>query len=53
MGFQQLQKSVWIFPYPCRQEIEFTAEFLRVGRHVRLVEAIDFDGSDEVKDSFF
>ncbi len=53
MGFQQLQKSVWIFPYPCRQEIEFTAEFLRVGRHVRIVEAINFDGSDEIKDFFF
>ena len=27
-GFHALQKSVWIFPYPCKEEVEFLREFL-------------------------
>jgi len=45
LGFTELQKSVWAFPYPCDKEIKFLAEFFEVGQHVRLlaVENISMD----------
>ncbi|MFC1757127.1 CRISPR-associated endonuclease Cas2, partial [Patescibacteria group bacterium] len=27
LGFRELQKSVFVFPYPCRDEIDFVVEF--------------------------
>jgi len=35
LGFLEWQKSVWVFPYPCTDEIDFIAEFFEVGRYVR------------------
>lgn len=45
LGFIELQKSVWAFPYPCDEEIKFLAEFFEVSQHVRLltVENISLD----------
>lgn len=31
-GFYLLQKSVWIYPYPCKEEIELLREFLGLDR---------------------
>ncbi|MDP4007544.1 MAG: hypothetical protein Q8P55_03085 [bacterium] len=31
-GFYRLQKSVWIFPFECREEIEFLRDFLGAGK---------------------
>ena len=53
MGFYLLQKSVWLHPFPCDEEIVQISEYLKVERHVRLIEAIDFDGNAEIKDFFF
>jgi hypothetical protein len=39
LGFLQLQESVWAFPYPCQQEIEFIVELFRVYPYVNFVEA--------------
>ena len=39
-GFYPLQKSVWIFPYPCKEEIELLREFLGLNkRQVQVLEA--------------
>ena len=35
MGFYELQKSVFIFPYKCEEEIEFVIEFFNLRRWVR------------------
>lgn len=35
LGFFQCQKSVYIHPYPCRDEVDFVVEFFRVRRFVR------------------
>jgi DNA-binding transcriptional regulator PaaX len=37
-GFRQLQKSVWIWPYPCRQEVEALAESLEITPYVQVAE---------------
>ncbi|MBI4135088.1 MAG: CRISPR-associated endonuclease Cas2 [Candidatus Sungbacteria bacterium] len=39
LGFQKLQKSVFVHFTPCREEIQFVAEFFGVERHVTYVEA--------------
>lgn len=35
LGFFQCQKSVYIYPYECRDEVDFIAQFFKVGRYVR------------------
>ncbi len=52
-GFYQLQKSVWIYPYPCKNEIDFISEHFRISPYIRLVEVSNFEGSGDAKDHFF
>lgn len=43
IGFYPLQESVFIYPYDCRDEIDFICEFLSINRYVNycLVESLD------------
>ena len=43
IGLIELQKSVFVFPYPCHKEIEFILEFYNARKYVRflLVDKID------------
>jgi len=34
LGFFQLQKSVWVYPYPCEEQIAFLREYCGVGNEV-------------------
>lgn len=45
IGFLELQKSAFVCPYPCADEVEFLVEMYGIRRHVRrmTVEAIDTD----------
>jgi len=45
LGFIELQKSVFVFPYECKNEIEFLIEFFALRKHVRygVLESIDND----------
>lgn len=52
LGFYPLQKSVWLYPYECRNEIDFVVEFFKISPYVRIVEAIGFDGDDFLKKEF-
>lgn len=40
LDFYQLQKSVWVFPFPCEMEIEFIVELFKLYPYVQLIEAI-------------
>ena len=35
MGFYELQKSVFVFPYECKDEIDFIIEFFNLRKYVR------------------
>lgn len=35
LGFYELQKSVFIYPFECRDEIDFVAEVFQIRQHVR------------------
>jgi len=41
LGFYELQKSVWIYPYECENEIDFIIEFFNLRKYVRFA-TIDF-----------
>lgn len=43
IGFYPIQKSVFIYPYDCRNEIDFICEFLFISRYVNycVVESLD------------
>ncbi len=46
LGFLEFQKSVFIFPYPCEDEINFIINFFDIHNHVYYLEApisSDFD----------
>jgi DNA-binding transcriptional regulator PaaX len=45
LGFFQFQKSAWIYPYPCEDEIIFVADFFGVERYLEIltVESITRD----------
>ena len=37
LNFFQFQKSAWIYPYPCEDEIIFIADYSKVGRYVEIL----------------
>ncbi len=43
LGFYELQKSVWVYPYKCKDEIDFVIEFFGLREYVRfgILESID------------
>ncbi len=45
LGFYELQKSVFVFPYECKNEIDFLIEFFQLRKYVRyaVIEFIDND----------
>lgn len=52
LGFYRLQKSVWVHPFECRNEIDFIIEFFNISPYVRIAEASHFDGDDLIKKDF-
>lgn len=52
LGFCRLQKSIWVHPYDCRDEIDFLIEVFGISQFVRLVEAVKFDGEEFIKERF-
>ncbi|PJE69272.1 hypothetical protein COU96_00645 [Candidatus Shapirobacteria bacterium CG10_big_fil_rev_8_21_14_0_10_38_14] len=43
LGFYELQKSVFVYPYNCKDEIDFIIEFFNIRKYVRfgILETID------------
>ncbi|MGB4966754.1 MAG: hypothetical protein WBO35_00980 [Candidatus Saccharimonadales bacterium] len=44
-GFFQLQKSTWINPFPCREDIEAICTYYNVSEYVTYFEALKLDNS--------
>ena len=38
LGFFQFQKSAWIYPYQCKEEVLFVADFFGVRKHIEILE---------------
>lgn len=43
LGFVSYQKSIFIYPYPCRDEIDYIKEVFEVGHCVKIIVAIEID----------
>jgi DNA-binding transcriptional regulator PaaX len=49
LGLLPLQESVWVTPYPCREEIRFLAQMLNIGPFVKTAEVAALDEKDAAK----
>ncbi|MDZ7744484.1 MAG: hypothetical protein U5K77_01860 [Candidatus Saccharibacteria bacterium] len=52
LGFKQLQKSIWIHPFPCRHEIEVVATTLGVRRYITYLEVSHIDAEKKLRSRF-
>lgn len=52
MGFYEFQKSVFVHPHPCKEEIEYIMEFYNARRFIRFIIATDIDNSIVLKKHF-
>ncbi len=43
LGFRKLQHSAGIYPFPCKNELDFVIELLAIRRYVRIIEADRID----------
>lgn len=49
LGFYEWQKSVWVHPFPCRDEIDFVIEVFDLRPYVRYAEFIQTTNEAELK----
>ena len=47
LGFYPLQRTVWVFPFDPRDEIEFLSTHLYIGRFVTTMRVSEFDPADD------
>lgn len=52
LGFYQLQRSVFVIPYECKDELEFLVELYGIRKHVRQFIATGVDNELHLKDIF-
>lgn len=52
LGFYELQKSVFVHPYPCEDEMEFLVEFHGVRPHVRQLTVHTIDNDLHLRQKF-
>ena len=52
MGFLSYQKSVFIIPYPCRDEIDYIKEIYEVSPYVKYITAINIDNGEIYRTKF-
>lgn len=52
LGFLELQKSVFVFPYECEDEINFIMEVFLIRSFVRFVRAKSFTNEEQLKIKF-
>lgn len=53
LGFYQLQKSVWIYPYPCQKELKLLQDFFNFPiKNFRLIETDNIENDEFLKRYF-
>ena len=52
LGFLELQKSVFIHPFPCVKEISYIVEFYNITKFVRIITANSIDNEPELMKHF-
>ena len=52
LGFEQLQKSVWVYPYECKSEVDFLIEYYEVRPFARYGKLTQIDNDLDLRDKF-
>ena len=52
LGFYELQKSVFICPFPCTEEINQIVDFYNIHEHIRVIVAHSIDNEEELMKQF-
>ncbi len=52
IGFIELQKSVWIFPYECQNAVDFIVEVFDIRNHVRILEVSSINNDADLRLKF-
>ena len=52
LGFYELQKSVFVFPHECRDEIDFITEYYGIRKYVRYAVMDFIDNAEHLKVKF-
>lgn len=52
IGFRELQKSLWVFPYECRNEVDFIIEYFDLREYVRFAILDYIDNELHLKKTF-
>ncbi|MEK7078269.1 MAG: hypothetical protein AAB911_01740 [Patescibacteria group bacterium] len=52
LGFYEFQKSVFIYPYPCANELDYVIEFFRIRPYVRTMLVTSMDNELHLKQIF-
>ena len=52
LNFFQFQKSAWVYPYPCEDEIIFIADFFGVRSYIEILTVEDLLRDDKLKKHF-
>ena len=52
LGFHNLQKSIFIYPFPCEDEVEFVASMFNIKDHILILNVSDFIGEEKLKRHF-
>ena len=53
LGFRELQKSAYLYPFDCRKEIDFIVEFYALRRYVRFLVVDSVDNDLDLRNRFF
>ncbi len=52
IGYQILQRSIWVHPYESKQEVASICEYYNVGKWVTYIETSHIDHDDELRNRF-
>lgn len=52
LGFYRLQESIFVYPYPCDEELRFLASLYNIGDYIRIIEAGAIVRDDDLKEYF-
>lgn len=52
VGFYPLQKSVFVYPYDCREETDFIGEVFNIRGYIRYIEARKIEGEEDLRKYF-
>ena len=52
LGFHRMQESVYILPYPCREELNFLSDIFSISKYVKTVETRTVENEDDIREIF-